>query len=87
MQCVQHPTFAFSQYLFVMCMCWTALDKWLYNYFIITGLNQLFMLVMTGMIVVNTINMGAQLDLDVVREVFKKPIGKLSIRPIFSLLF
>ena len=43
---------------------------------ICAGLNNLFILVMTCMIIVNTINMGAQLDLEVVKEVFKKPIGR-----------
>ena len=38
-------------------------------------LNQLFTLVMTIMVIINTVNMGGQLDLDVIREVFKKPIG------------
>ena len=38
-------------------------------------LNDLFTIVMTGMIIINTVNMGGQLDLDVIREVFKKPIG------------
>ena len=33
---------------------------------------------MTAMIIVNTINMGAQLDLQVVKEVMKKPVGKIS---------
>ena len=32
---------------------------------------------MTAMIIVNTINMGAQLDLQVVKEVMKKPVGKI----------
>jgi len=38
-------------------------------------LNDIFMLVMMSMIIVNTINMGAQLDLEVLKEVFKRPIG------------
>jgi len=58
-----------------------------------SGLNNLFILVMTCMIIVNTINMGAQLDLEVVKEVFKKPIGpgvgfvsQFGLMPGFSFL-
>lgn len=40
-------------------------------------LNQVFMLVMTIMVIVNTMNMGAQLDVHVIKEVFKRPIGPL----------
>ena len=28
------------------------------------------------MVIVNTMNMGAQLDIDVIKEVFKRPIGQ-----------
>lgn len=38
-------------------------------------LNNLFTIVMLVMIVVNTVNMGGQLDLEIIKEVFKKPIG------------
>ncbi len=38
-------------------------------------LNMVFTGVMTLMVIVNTINMGGQLDLNVIKEVFKKPIG------------
>lgn len=39
------------------------------------GLNDLFSLVLTLMIVINTVNMGGQLDLEVIKAVFKRPIG------------
>lgn len=38
-------------------------------------LSDVFMLVLTLMVLVNTINMGAKLDLDIIREVFRKPVG------------
>lgn len=38
-------------------------------------LPDLFTLVMTLMIIMNTVNMGAQLDLAIIKKVFKKPIG------------
>ena len=38
-------------------------------------LPDIFTLVMTIMIVLNTVNMGGQLDLQIIKEVFKKPIG------------
>ncbi len=41
-------------------------------------LGSIFLAIMTAMIIVNTINMGAQLDLQVVKEVMKKPVGKIS---------
>jgi hypothetical protein len=34
---------------------------------------------MTAMIIVNTLNMGAQLDLEILKKVMKKPVGKLFI--------
>ena len=40
-------------------------------------LNDIFTLVMLVMVVVNTANMGAQLDMDVVKAVVKKPIGPM----------
>ncbi len=40
-------------------------------------LNNIFTLVMTVMIVVNTVNMGGQLDLKVIKAVFRKPIGPI----------
>ncbi|TRY64297.1 hypothetical protein TCAL_02618 [Tigriopus californicus] len=40
-------------------------------------MNDLFTLVMTLMIIANTVNMGGQLDLQIIKEVFKKPIGPL----------
>ena len=38
-------------------------------------LNSVFTLVLMLMVIINTVNMGSQLDLDVIKEVFKKPIG------------
>jgi len=38
-------------------------------------LNNIFTLVLTVMIIVNTVNMGGQLDLNVIKEVFRRPIG------------
>ncbi len=38
-------------------------------------LNNIFTLVVTCMVIINTVNMGGQLDLDVIKAVFKKPIG------------
>ena len=38
-------------------------------------LNNIFTLVVTLMIIVNTVNMGGQLDLNVIKAVFKKPVG------------
>ena len=43
------------------------------------------------MVVVNTINMGAQLDIEVIKSVFKKPVGpfvgficQFGFMPLFS---
>ncbi len=54
-------------------------------------LNNIFTLVVTLMIIVNTVNMGGQLDLDVIKAVFKKPIGpavgfcsQFLLMPLFS---
>ena len=54
-------------------------------------LNDLFTLIMIVMVVVNTINMGAQLDIEIIKAVFKKPIGPLvgflsqfGFMPLFS---
>ena len=54
-------------------------------------LNNLFTLIMIVMVVVNTVNMGAQLDIEIIKEVFKKPIGPLvgflsqfGFMPLFS---
>jgi len=56
-------------------------------------LNNIFTLVMIIMVLVNTINMGAQLDLEIIKEVFKKPIGpfvgfvsQFVFMPLFSFL-
>jgi len=56
-------------------------------------LNQIFTMVMVVMVLVNTINMGAQLDLQIIKEVFKKPIGpfvgfvsQFLFMPLFSFL-
>jgi len=56
-------------------------------------LNNIFTLVMIIMVLVNTINMGAQLDLEIIKEVFKKPIGpfvgfisQFFFMPLFSFL-
>lgn len=38
-------------------------------------LNMIFTGVMTLMVVVNTVNMGGQLDMQIIKDVFKKPIG------------
>jgi hypothetical protein len=40
-------------------------------------LNNLFTIIMMAMIIINTVNMGGQLDLQIIKEVFKKPIGPL----------
>lgn len=40
-------------------------------------LGSIFLAIMTAMIIVNTINMGAQLDLEIVKEVMKKPVGPI----------
>eukprot|EP00095_Tigriopus_kingsejongensis_P009983 maker-scaffold17_size721972-snap-gene-6.25 protein:Tk09983 transcript:maker-scaffold17_size721972-snap-gene-6.25-mRNA-1 annotation:"hypothetical protein DAPPUDRAFT_309863" len=40
-------------------------------------MNDLFTLVLTIMIIANTINMGGQLDLEIIKEVFKKPVGPI----------
>lgn len=40
-------------------------------------LNRLFTLIMSLMIIVNTINMGGQLDLHVIKAVFGKPVGPI----------
>ena len=37
----------------------------------------LFTIIMTLMIVLNTVNMGGQLDLEIIKAVFKKPIGPI----------
>lgn len=54
-------------------------------------LNDLFTLVMIIMVVINTINMGAQLDIEIIKEVFKKPVGPIvgivsqfGFMPLFS---
>ena len=54
-------------------------------------LNNLFTLIMIVMVVVNTVNMGAQLDIEIIKEVFKKPIGpfvgflsQFGFMPLFS---
>ena len=54
-------------------------------------LNDLFTLIMIVMVVVNTINMGAQLDIEIIKEVFKKPVGpfvgflsQFGFMPLFS---
>jgi len=54
-------------------------------------LNDLFTLIMILMVVVNTINMGAQLDIEVIKSVFKKPVGpfvgficQFGFMPLFS---
>ena len=56
-------------------------------------MNQIFTMVMILMVLVNTINMGAQLDLAIIKEVFKKPIGpfvgfvsQFLFMPLFSFL-
>ena len=38
-------------------------------------LQNLFTIIMTIMVTINSVNMGGQLDLQVIKEVFKKPIG------------
>ena len=38
-------------------------------------LNSIFTLVLMLMVIINTVNMGSQLDINVIKEVFKKPIG------------
>ncbi len=38
-------------------------------------LNTLFTVVMLAMIVINTVNMGGQLDLAIIRQVFQRPVG------------
>ena len=54
-------------------------------------LNDLFTLIMIVMVVANTINMGAQLDIEIIKEVFKKPVGpfvgflsQFGFMPLFS---
>ena len=54
-------------------------------------LNNLFTLIMILLVIVNTINMGAQLDIQIIKEVFKKPIGpfvgfisQFGFMPLFS---
>ena len=56
-------------------------------------LNDLFTLVMIIMVLFNTINMGAQLDIEIIKEVFKKPVGPIvgivsqfGFMPLFSFL-
>ena len=56
-------------------------------------LNGVFTLVLMLMVIINTVNMGSQLDLDVIKEVFKEPIGpavgfasQFLIMPVFSFL-
>ena len=41
------------------------------------NLNNLFTGIMMAMIVFNTINMGGQLDLQIIKEVFKRPVGPI----------
>ena len=55
------------------------------------ALNDLFTLIMILMVVVNTINMGAQLDIEIIKQVFRKPIGpfvgfvcQFGFMPLFS---
>lgn len=38
-------------------------------------LNTLFTIIMMVMIIINTVNMGGQLDLQIIRDVFKRPVG------------
>ncbi len=38
-------------------------------------LNNLFTGIMMTMIIINTVNMGGQLDLHIIKEVFKRPVG------------
>ena len=40
-------------------------------------LNNIFTMVVTCMIIINTVNMGGQLDLNVIKAVFKRPVGPL----------
>ena len=54
-------------------------------------LNQLFMNIMILMVIVNTVNMGAQLDIEIIKAVFKKPVGpfvgfvsQFGFMPLFS---
>ena len=56
-------------------------------------MNNIFTMVMITMVLLNTINMGAQLDLDIIVKVFKKPVGPLVgfasqflFMPLFSFL-
>ena len=44
------------------------------------------MLVMTCMIIVNTINMGAQLDVEMLKRVLKKPIGNFFYKLYFIIV-
>jgi len=41
------------------------------------GLNNMFIAVITGLVIFNTIAMGAQLDLHLIVDVYRKPIGPL----------
>lgn len=71
-------------------------DTLLYTEKIVVGmndrtLNNLFTLIMIVMVVVNTVNMGAQLDIEIIKQVFKKPIGpfvgflsQFGFMPLFS---
>ena len=54
--------------------------------FFFLALNDLFMLVMTCMIIVNTINMGAQLDVEMLKRVLKKPIGNFFYKLYFIIV-
>ena len=38
-------------------------------------MNTLFTVIMMAMIIFNTINMGGQLDLQIIKDVFKRPVG------------
>ena len=40
-------------------------------------LNDIFTIIMISMIIVNTVNMGGQLDLHIIKEVFKRPVGPI----------
>ena len=40
-------------------------------------MNTLFTVIMMAMIIFNTINMGGQLDLQIIKDVFKRPVGPL----------
>ena len=40
-------------------------------------MNTLFTVIMMAMIIFNTINMGGQLDLQIIKDVFKRPVGPM----------